>query len=418
MSILKLFCYILLFCIFFLFQNIHSQIIDNYIILNPYQSQNPAIGRTMGGATIALPDSIPSIFDNPASLSYLRNIKGFMSLHTYNGKLNVSDSDEVGLKSHQWNEILTVGALAISFPFHLFQRSFTIAASYNGAVPYDYRIGEDYFSIRPKYSGQLRTATAGIGTQLSSTFRIGLGWTHWFGKRKLTANYPRGDASVEKASKFSGKLFHLGIQKDISKRFTLGTVVYFPFQLSINNTEIFYHKPNYRNETSYEQKQNFSGAIQIGFAYIITSSLKFGFNYGYQHGFDTKMQIDSNSMETSYSHNSSIAGGLEYNFHINKISLPLYLMYKATWLPMLDDEKVDRMFFGNPSTQYGKNPISHMIELGGSIRLRYFTIYLASQWKHTGKFWKSAPPITCAWIPPSSFDVNKRNISLGIAVNL
>ncbi len=75
----------LLFTCFY--QNSIAQGIDRYMALLPYNNASTGIGQTIGGASVALPDSIPIIFNNPANLAQLRRLNGFMSLNYGIGSL-------------------------------------------------------------------------------------------------------------------------------------------------------------------------------------------------------------------------------------------------------------------------------------------------------------------------------------------
>ena len=365
----------------------NCQIFNEYQLFSPYYNQSPAIGRTMGGATVALPDSVPSVYENPAGLGLLLRPKLFISIAAYKGYLDVNTTTEYSLKSYQWNEGPNIGIIAVSLPLKIFRHAFTVAGSYNGNIPYDYKQGKDSFSLeQPQYSGRLQTANLGLGIPLSSTLRFGVGWRHWFGEHKVAVPSYLGDRVITETFSYNGNVAYIGMQKDISPNKSFGIQVYLPFQLSIQNTsKIADGTPN-----KSEQVQNFSGALHLGYAHQIRS-FKIGIGYEYQHKFDTRTQYQTDESRINYSGLSAFAGAVGYKFHFNKVSLPVYFMYKAAFLSEAKDETT---FASMSSPQFDKNPTLHILEFGSNIHWRNFTVFFATQFKQGGKYLKYPPPVT------------------------
>ena len=81
-----------------------SQGAANQIILNPHINPYASIGQTIGGASVALADSIPVIFRNPANIAQLSKFKAFVSLNYGRNYINHSSSDFVEVPKQQSNE--------------------------------------------------------------------------------------------------------------------------------------------------------------------------------------------------------------------------------------------------------------------------------------------------------------------------
>ena len=91
----------------------------------------------------------------------------------------------------------------------------------------------------------------------------------------------------------------------------------------------------------------------------------------------------------------SISTGLEQELKIHNFSLPLYIMYRISSLPVRHslnphfDVNID---MSDP--QFDKNAACNLIEFGGNFNWSRFTIYFAARWNQAGKYKKYPPPIT------------------------
>jgi hypothetical protein len=382
----------LLFVIlFFNIVTVFGQFTNNHIIYNPHQNSNPAVGRTMGGAAVALSDSVPNLLDNPASLGQNQQFRIFWSITAAQGFLSPKENTNWNLETQRWSNVSDFGICSVYLPIRIFQRHVTFAATYNTNIPYDYKIREDVLSSNFEYSGRLKTFAIGIGSQLSSKIKIGFGWSNWFGKREIVS-WPQMRVTdlTTKTSQNNGNLFNMRIHADISNKFSVGTSVYFPFQLKINHEE----NTPYDNTANYEQKQNFNGAIRVGFAYNFSNSLNAGLEYGYQHKFITHSFFDWDTTHTEYSNMHSIAAGLEYIFSINNKSLPPYIMYRVNKLPVKPKDEFLDFNLDMLAPQFEKKAVFQIIEVGGNYNWSRFPLFLAAQWKQTGKYKHYPPPIT------------------------
>ncbi|MBC8185437.1 outer membrane protein transport protein [candidate division KSB1 bacterium] len=370
------------------FQNCAAQFYEDHIILNPYQTQYPAIGRTMGGATVALPDSAANITDNPAGIAQIRKIKLLFSAYSTKGSIDFESSPTMALEDQQWTDALTLGTFSAAIPLRLVNQPLTVAASYNANIPYEFKIKKDFFETITEYNGHLKTVDLGIGWRLSSRFSMGLGWIYWFGKRAVNAFYYWDEDRLTKRTlQYSGVSLNVGFQTNISKRMSAGATIYFPSQLEINHSEIL---PGGR-ENSYKMQEKFQGGFRLGLAEKITSSLTLGLEYAYQPKFSKQFFTGG---ESDYSSSRFIAVGLEQNIRIKSIFLPLYIMYRNFRLPVLTNEIFLEIVNNELKTQPYKNAISHLIEIGGNIKWRNFTTFFSARWQQSGKYYRTAPPIT------------------------
>jgi hypothetical protein len=353
-SISLLILYVTITC---LYQNSIAQRIDHYIAMMPYNNVSTGIGQTIGGASVALADSIPIIFNNPANLAQLRSLKGFISLNYGRGNLKPDSESDFYFNPYYWDDGLNLGIAALSLPFKLFHLPGTLAASYSGTIPYSYKLGDAY-----KYSGKSQSASMGLAIQLSSRFRIGVGGTHRLGDYNTkTFDSIAADFWINRNFHYSGNVYHIGLQNDIAQRFALGVVYYFPSQLSV---EIKTTYSDFLGEFTFKEKQQISGALRVGLGYRFSANGSLGAGYGYQWIHEQNTGV------------SSISAGIEYKFRINTIILPLYVMYESKSVPANIGENI----FASSQEKAG----CHILGLGGGIQWKAFTLYFATQWSQCG----------------------------------
>jgi hypothetical protein len=342
-----------------LYQNGIAQGIDRYMALLPYNNAFTGIGQTIGGASVALPDSIPIIFNNPANLAQLRRLKGFISLNYGIGNLEPDSKSDSYFNPYYWDDGLNLGIASLSLPFKLLHLQGTLAASYNGTLPYSYKLGDAH-----KYGGKSQSASLGLAMQLSSQFRIGVGGTHRFGDYNTKTFYSIvANLWTNRTFHYSGNVYHIGLQNDIAQRFALGVVYYFPSQLSM---EIKTTYSDLLGEFTFKETQQIPGALRVGLGYRFSANGSLGAGYGYQwmHGQNTGV--------------SSISAGIEYKFQINTIILPLYVMYESKSVPANIGENIF------VSSQ--EKARCHILGLGGGIQWQVFTLYFASQWSQCDRY--------------------------------
>ena len=327
--------------------------------LLPYNNTSTGIGQTIGGASVALPDSIPIIFNNPANLAQLRRLKGFISLNYGRGNLEPDSELDSYFKPHNWDDGLNLGIAALSLPFKILNLPGTLAASYNGTIPYSYQLGDVY-----KYSGKTQSASLGLAMQLLSRFRIGVGGTHRSGDyNSKTFDSIAPDYWTNRTLHYSGNVYHIGLQNDIAQRFALGVVYYFPSQLSMEIKTTYSDLPG---EFTFKETQQISGALRVGLGYRFSADGSLGAGYGYQwmHGEDTGA--------------SSISAGIEYKFRFNTIILPLYIMYESKSVPANIGEYI--------FTSSQEKARCHILGLGGGIQWHLFTLYFSSKWHRCSSY--------------------------------
>ena len=369
---MRVFKYLFLyFCVVFIIQNGVGQVIDNSVVINPSFNTSPGTGQTIGGATVALPDSIPVIINNPANLGHLRSLKALVSMNFSGVYIDPASATENDFNNQQSNYGINVGTCAVSVPFSLFHLPWTLAASYHGKAPYDYNLGNS--SILYNISGQSHMASVGIAIRQSSKFSIGIGWTHWFGKYKwINHDLLNYQMWSENTSYYSGNLYYIGLQNDIAEHFAFGLVFYLPYRLSVESNTTYSDNAEYK----VKQQQEYSGTLRIGLGYRFNPDWTMGLGYGYQWNQDDDRGI------------SSISGGIEYKLKINTISIPLYLKYESRFLPE------ELVYY--PFSHSEESVTCHIVGFGGGIQLKNFTYYFSSQWRHCGNYLKTmyipAPP--------------------------
>jgi long-subunit fatty acid transport protein len=348
-----------------LWQNSIAQGFDQNMGLLPYNNASTGIGQTIGGASVAFPDSIPVIFNNPASLAQLRRVTGFVSLNYSRGHLNLESEPDPYYNPNYGDDALNPGIAAFSLPYHLLDLPVTLAGSYNGTISYSYEIGDVY-----KYSRKSQSASLGLAIELSSRFRIGIGGTHRFGDYTAkTFDGIEGEFESNRTSHYSGNVYHIGLQRDIAERFAFGAVYYFPSKLSIEVKRSYSYLSS---EYIYKETQQISGALRVGLGYRFSADGSLGAGYGYQwiHGKNTGL--------------SSISAGIEYKFRINTIILPLYVMYENKSVPANIGENI----FASSD----EKARCDILGFGGGIQWQVLTLYFAAQWSQCGNHEISVMP--------------------------
>ena len=107
----------LLFVIlFFNIVNVFGQFTNSHIIYNPYQNENPTGGRTIGGATVALSDSIPYLIDNPAGIGFNKQIKVFSSFQSSEVYIDFASSSHPDLINQRWTDYFRSGTISSVLP--------------------------------------------------------------------------------------------------------------------------------------------------------------------------------------------------------------------------------------------------------------------------------------------------------------
>jgi hypothetical protein len=335
--------------------------------MNPHINPYTPVGQTLGGASVALPDSIPDIFKNPANIAQLSRFKAFVSLNYGRNYLNHSSFDFVEVPKQQNNEFY-INSFALSIPFWIENIPIVLGASYKGNNPYYYELGNS--DISDRFSSQMHMASLGLGLQPSSKLRFGLGWTHIMQKyQQISVDIPTDDCSSNE-SNYSTNMFYVGIQNDPSESLSLGLVFYFPAKLKAEN----------ESTVQYDRVQEYSASVQAGLGYHINEKITVGLGYGYQW------------LEAYESGLSTLSAGIGYTFMWNKKSLPLYVMYET----LLFSQKLN----DNISDQ-GENILSyHQVGLGAGIQFSDFSIYAASTWSLYGDYYYTSSLISP--LPPFS----------------
>jgi hypothetical protein len=349
-----------------IYQNSIAQGIEHYMALLPYNTTSTGIGQTIGGASVAFPDSIPVIFYNPASLAQLRRITGFVSLIYSRGHLEPESEPDPYYKPNYGDDVLNPGIAAFSLPFHLLELPVTLAGSYNGTISYSYEIGDIY-----TYSRKSQSTSLGLAIQTSPQVRIGIGGTHRFGDYTAkTSDSLADDSETNRTSHYSGNVYHIGLQSDIAQRFAFGAVYYFPSKLSIEVKRSYSYLSS---EYTYKETQQISGALRVGLGYRFSIEGSLGAGYGYQWMYGQNTGV------------SSISAGIEYKFRINTIILPLYVMYESKSVPANIGENI----FASSD----EKARCDILGFGGGIQWQVLTLYFAAQWSQCGIYEVSVMPV-------------------------
>jgi len=341
--------FVKLILVFVLF-SIHSgfaQLSAYHSIVFPYEQRFLA-GKSLGGASVAVPDYVPDARGNPAGLVFTETIQFFAAINAerieyrpdYEYKyLQISEN------VYSQNQFYP-SQFSFAVPFRLFNKKTTIAVSLNKLNSPEIetldiqKITKNSGFIHNR-SGNVWTSSLGISTLLAENFSLGLSWTRWNGNWKWqdeqyrNVEYNLNAISGAGNYKYNGSSFNLGLMKQFHK-LSIGLVVNSPFTLmKAENVQIKLWGPIEENNL----EQRFNGAVSAGIAYQLFRKFRLGLGYRYQDDFMIKnvpdIYTEKNETKYSNSHKVSIAG--EYTFNISSLQIPFFLVYNGQWLPLTLD---------------------------------------------------------------------------------
>lgn len=347
----------LLFFSFLILYDTCDSIAQVDITLNPYINPYTRNGQTIGGASVALADSVPVTFHNPANIANLKQVSVFASLNYGRSYIHPVPSD-INIASRKWDNDFYVNSFAVSLPFNIFNSAGTVAASYNGNEPYDHEL--EYSGLQVKTSGRSHLVSLGLAFRTISDFRIGGGWTRWFGNYEQMntqpVEFPLWD-NIQ--ADYDANIYYVGLQNKLSEHLSLGMVFYFPFDLTIRNKSPF----------SDTQEQEFSGTLRLGLGYFLGEDWRIGLGYSYQ-----KAEVYEKDLST-------ISGGIGYTLRLNGLSMPLYIMYETILFPATLDQY--NSFYGEKRFTY------QLLGAGAGIQLNQVSLYLSATWARYGDYFRT-----------------------------
>jgi len=359
-----------------------GQSYETFVLLLPYELQNPSAQR-MGGVTVALPDRVPHILPNPANLVELENITFFSSTRAITTRLSYHEIDMKYDKSLSRDDLEFPAYSSFSLPFSLLNNRWTLAAAYNGiqhlemekSFLLDELVSADNENNRYSFS-------MGLAGQFLTNFRLGIAWTKWYGK-----NDRQFDNTSDRFS-FNGSGVQFGAQGQF-KKLAIGLSFYAPHDLVETNLRRIDLDSLYL-ENKLKKVQRFNGAIDFGLAFNLSPEWTVGAGYGYQKSFPVKYRHNAWQFQEMFSGVSKFSAGIEYALSFSRAKLPVYLSYKLQQAPKFSGSSY--YFFDNPGIEFKDNLLQHEFLLGASLVFKNFGIFLDSKWIHSNFYMYLLPP--------------------------
>lgn len=374
-----------------------GQIGAYYHVVSPYENQN-ALGRRMGGVSVALPDAAPQVLGNPAGLAYIDRPTFFLSMSHDRSKLDFTEIGSEQASPYKWSGDPALGYTAASLPVKILKRLWVIAAAYNGRQSPEFDDSyvpavDELIPFENEREGHISSASVGIGVQIVPSLSLGIGWTRWSGELKWRTVEAAGDSSYElnrQTSNYIGSGWQAGIMGQVG-RLSLGAVVYFPQELMRGKgTQKLYF---FTAERSYQQSLKFNGALKGGAAYRFRSGLALGVGYSYQHNFVYQYKEGQDTFGEEYGGSTTLSGGIEYTLNFKKVHLPVYFGYQAGWMPEIQEFSGNRLVMVSKTDQ---QLFHDRYSLGVGLIYGSAGIHLTTQWM------RSSLHITDLPLPPYS----------------
>lgn len=291
----------------------------------PFESSS-ITGRTMGGVSVGLADEVPNVLANPANLAVLEHARVFLSLNNSWKDFDIQTSFNNTSTAASWTQGLNWGYSAASLPFHMLNRYWVAAVSYNGRRWGEF--DERYFAESNGLidfgtrSGHVHSFSAGVGIQVLSNIRAGVSWTAWSGE----SEWSYSEGFVQETVDNEAQGWRGGVTAELG-RFSLGSTVAFPHRVMKSRTT-----HSLLNADWAEVTQQFNGSLEIGLGYRPWSQWTFGMGYSYQRGYDFEIRGAAPYRTEEYPAFSKAAAGVEYKFSFAKFQLPIYAGYQVYWL--------------------------------------------------------------------------------------
>jgi len=373
-------------------------------IVFPYEQQTLA-GKSLGGASVAVPDYVPDARGNPAGLAFSENIQFFAGINTQrdNYKLDyqfpaMGDAQKSKL-TYTRNQFFPSN-FSLAIPFDLKNKKAAVTLSVNKInipeiatmdIPEIKRdLDYDYTS-----NGDIWNSSLAAGIKLNENLSVGFSWTKWFGKWNWeTENIIVYDSTYSKNTaqgthEYSGNSFSLGVVQRIHK-LSIGLVLHSPFTLMKADKVIpdFWLPSDIVN-----MEQQYKGAVSVGLAYRVSQFSRIGLGYRYQDKFtiqETPDWEDAKPINFEYSnaHKVSISG--EYAFHIFSLRVPVFLTYSGQWLPVSEESWSRRQTLLIKEKNRFQNSVAMGLQLGIKNMDFYFVTSL-NQYTFKGHHFSNPP---------------------------
>lgn len=376
-----------------------GQIGAYYHVVSPYEGRD-VLGRRMGGVTVALPDAVPHVLNNPAGLAYIDKATFFLSMSRAESNLDFTEIESEQASSYAWSGNLVPGNAAVSLPLELFRRPWVVAVAYNNRQSPEYNDDnymppvKEIIELTNEREGQIGSASVGIGVELLPNLSLGIGWTKWFGEMKWSTIEAWGDlfhTISRQTTDYNGSGWHAGVMGQAG-RLSLGAVIYFPQELMTGEgvPEGYY----FTDDIAYEQSLKFNGGFKGGVAYNPISSLRLGLGYSSRLGFIDQYRTGGDTFSEEYGSSTGLSGGIEYTLNLNKVHLPVYFGYFTSWMPEFPS------FGDNGLVSISKDDrqrYSDRYSLGAGLIYGPLGLHLSTQWAQRSLTMSLASALVPPW---------------------
>lgn len=230
-----------------------------------------------------------------------------------------------------------------------------------------------------KREGKPGSISPGLVLKAMKRWGIGLSWTKWFGKTKLTETVPDWSPTMSPSSMtmhYNGSNFQVSNYLDLSL-FHLGIVYYTPFTLmTVSNLS-----------------HEFQGAYEIGISSELSSSIKVAVNFYYQDNSELRNWDGEDNSYENYTNGKELTIGMEYESLKSKFPSPMFFLVKLHWLPLVEGSGDDYLGKGLESDDLP----GYELVLGSNITISKFTVLFSGHYREQySRIWEYAivPPFS------------------------
>ncbi len=366
---------------------------DEPFSISPIIFNEPPAGiraAGMGNAYTGLADNAEALVWNPAGLA--QNSKTTFTLLSNIGFGNLAIKTPTLLSLDQKFKARINGNIGLSFigftiPVPLKNNPLTFAlavkqmSNFNNNITWSRLDETTQFEreIEEKYNGGIYSLSGGFGYCLFKNLYIGSSLNFITGNYKKNDNYTDyEDEAVSKNSsnwenKFSGFSVDAGVLLKISRVFSLGSKVSFPYKL-------YYSKINFKdsdnNVTEYDIEPYIEMPLQVsyGLSVQLMSDFIFVFDFQQKPLHKAVVSIDEQKTDRIFEKANSFRMGVEYTIRKKSYLLP----YRFGFLSQLEQifEPTD-----NDNLDRGKQVSSHFITTGVGLVKSSFSINIALRYQ-------------------------------------
>jgi hypothetical protein len=348
-------------------------------VIFPYESSG-RLPQTVGGVSVAVPDFISGAQSNPAGLAFYQSPLVYANLHLRRLKLTsdfASNGQSIALKSCTGG-----GQFSGLIPVRLFGKKMVFAFSALKIDAPEFEnipMASEADHVKYTRTGTVWNTTLGISSRLFNHLTAGVSVTKWFGQWKWQDEFtpPIPYLTGNGTYKYTGINLSAGLMHQFD-RFSWGMAIHSPFTLM----KCYPERSTITSENFYHYEQKFTGMVSVGISYRFYPQFLWTAGFCFQNKMSVK-EIVRNGKNTATlfvekfggSHQANLGG--EYVIKFRQVRVPVFLAYRAIWLPKTENSQSDiyELFSSGE-----KKKISHSVIAGLNLEYQSYGFYLTTQW--------------------------------------